>query len=425
MNRSIKEGEKTVLIVALLISAVLTARASGMFGDVIAAMTGALPAGSVASADAGGTVSAEAARPYLIVVTGADGTRATAAYDDDARDALYEKTGSIMNEALASATEPVKCAESEWRAALSSPGVMIEYYSEVPLALARGWLGAPAGGSRLSIRRLCLVFSDGPSSLYCEGSDGFYRAEAASLGGDKTVPAVYSGNIKYEFETDSDSAAPYMLLLSDDSPRRAASASNPLALDGVLPAVLSPLGIDARHSPGYTDADGSERYVTSAASASVSPDGLITYRRAVSAGGVADNAEMSEESFAVETAYRTVAAVGSYAGAARIYFTDVEAAGDSDSDSNSDSFVVSFDYYLSGARVFFPEREHAVSVTITDGEIAEMTFLFREYSFSGAVALLPERQALAACGGTFKLGYSDGGSGDASPFWYAEGDNGQ
>jgi hypothetical protein len=399
-----------------------------MFSEVIAAVADSSPSGAAYIGNSGGAVSAEAARPCAIVVTGAGGARAAAKYDDDARDALYERTGSILNEALTSASAPEKCAESEWREALSSPGVMFEYYSEIPLSLARVWLGAASEDAGISVHRLCLVFSDGPSSLYYEGSDGFYRAETASLAGEKTVPATYSDLVEYEFERDARSAAPY-LWLTDGSEHRAASVTNPLSADGAAGAVLSSFGIGGQQSPGYTESDGTRVYIAGPAAVSISPDGLVTYRSgavepnaAIDAPG-ADEADAGDATAgktlpdadkalpdAVETARRAVSAAASSAGNARLYFTGAEKRGD--------AYIINFDYFFSGGRVFFQNREHAASVTVSGGEIAETTLLFREYTAYETVTLIPERQTLAAAGGEFKLGYSDGGAGEAAPFWY-------
>jgi hypothetical protein len=386
-----------------------------MFSEVIAAVADSSPSGAAYIGNSGGAVSAEAARPCAIVVTGAGGARAAAKYDDDARDALYERTGSILNEALTSASAPEKCAESEWREALSSPGVMFEYYSEIPLSLARVWLGAAAEDAGISVHRLCLVFSDGPSSLYYEGSDGFYRAETASLAGEKTVPATYSDFVEYEFERDARSAAPY-LWLTDGSEHRTASVTNPLSAEGAAGAVLSAFGIGGQQSPGYTESDGTRVYIAGPAAVSIAPDGLVTYR----SGAGETNAAAEDVSSAVgadkalpgavEAARRAVSAAASSAGGARLYFTDAEKRGD--------AYIINFDYFFSGGRVFFQNREHAASVTVSGGEITEMTLLFREYTAYEAVTLIPERQTLAAAGAEFKLGYSDGGVGEAAPFWY-------
>ncbi|MDR2420896.1 MAG: hypothetical protein LBD49_02160 [Oscillospiraceae bacterium] len=408
MSRSFKEGAKTALIAVLFVSAAVTARASGLFGELIDAVSGSGRSATPLSYSIAGAVPAEAARPSVLVVTDATGARAAARYDDASLDALYEKTASILNEALTSASEPAECSEAEWRAALGAPGVMYEYYSAAPLSLVRGWLGAPpAGGGGISVRRLCLVFSDGSSPLYFESPGGFYRAETASLGGEKTVPAVYSGAVKYEFELDGASAAPYMLLAGGSS-YPAASVSNPLVPEDVSRAVLSALGIDARQ--GYTESDGTRVYITSAASASVSPGGLLSFRRASAPGGGADGDAVRASELARSA---VAAAAGGLAGDARLAFTGLQ-------NREGGGFVVFFDYHISGARVFLREREHAAAVSVTGGEISDMTLLFREYIFSSAVTLLPERQALAAQGGGFKLAYSDGGAGEASPFWRAE-----
>ncbi|MDR1330375.1 MAG: hypothetical protein LBK23_12325, partial [Oscillospiraceae bacterium] len=68
MTRAVREGLKTALIAALLALAVLTARATGMFSEVIAAVADSSPSGAAYIGNSGGAVSAEAARPCAIVV---------------------------------------------------------------------------------------------------------------------------------------------------------------------------------------------------------------------------------------------------------------------------------------------------------------------------------------------------------------------
>ncbi|MDR0838818.1 MAG: hypothetical protein LBN99_04160 [Oscillospiraceae bacterium] len=414
MSRAARENLKTLLIAALLVSAVLLGRASGMFTGLVSAFsrTGA-PTSAIVPGGVAETVSAEAARPGVIVLTDVSGARAVAKYDPAALDAMYERTSGIVGEALGASPELSECDEEEWRQALRSPGVMFEYYAPAPLGVVRGWLGAREDEDT-QIRRLCLTFSGDASALYFQGDGGFYRAETAALGSAPTVPAVYDDSHLYEFEKNPDSAAPYVILIAGSSHPSVVS-SNPLTSAANVNSILSSLGIDNQQKPGYSGSDGTLVYVTNSFTLSISPDGTVIYRRS-RATGAAEPPEDAEtgvfsDSTAVELARLVVAgALGAHSGDARVYFSGFEKRGA--------AATVIFDYFIAGGRVFLQYHDNAARVTITDGVITYMSLCFRSYTPDAEVTLLPEAQTLAARAGEFGLGYSDAGSGALSPFWY-------
>ena len=401
MSRRAIEGFKTALIALLLASAVLLGYISDVFGGV----SGAFSPSQASSPENGavGAAPAEAARPAALVLTNATGERAVFKYDADVLDQYYERTSSSLGEALGALTKPEECQETDWRQALKSPGIMFEYHESVPLELARDWMGASGEGFGITLRRICLVFVDDAAALYFEDDGKYFMSQTSSIGGDFSVSASYDGSVKYLFELDDTSAAPYMILIPD-SVHATALSQNPLTDSAALASAVSVLGIDIRLATNYNESDGTSVYISSAFSLFVSPDGVVTYRR--------DNESGTSLGFcqSVDIARRVAASsIGMYSGDARVYFSGF-------SYDNSDLTIL-FDYYFEGGRVFFPGYGNAARITVSGGAVTSMTLCFRSFTAGDEALLLPEKQALAISNGEFSLGYADSPS--ATPFWYS------
>lgn len=415
MSRRLLEWLKTALIAVLFVSAILLGYSSSVFTGLFGALKAS--SGAAEGPVMPGSTLAEAARPYVLVLTSSDEGRAMFKYDMDALDLTYARTSSSVSDALRSASAPERCSEAAWREALQSTGIMFEYFDDIPLELVRDWLGATGDGFDISVRRICLVFGDGTDMLYFEGNGGFFISQTASLGSGFSVSASYSSNLQYEFELDRDAAAPYMLLHDSDSSHPTAVCVNPLAAaDGgintdALSSAVSALGVDLRQTSGSFEADGTRTYVSNAFVLSVSPDGVVNYRRSA-----ADNDSQLELCDSVELARRIVSAtIGALSGEARLYYT-----GFSDLDG---SYIITFDYFFAGGRVLLNGDSHAASVTITGGAISEITLHFRTLTPGDMYVLLPETYTLAISGGEFALGYADGAA--AAPFWYSRAAGGE
>ena len=413
MKRAFVEKLKNVLIAVLIATAVLLALETGVFHEIA---DGFRTVATIGEPVAGDDYAAptEAARPAAIAVRLDTGVRAVAKFDTAAVDSLYERTVSIMGEALSTAATPRPTTEAEWRAALTSSNIMYEYFAEAPLALVGRWLGADIAGE-LPVLRVCLVLGD-DSALFFSGGDAFYRSATASLGGTVTVTTDYHDERVYQFEFDAQSAAPYHILFND-SRHPTALVTNPLERSGALSTILAGFGIDDAQRPGYTESDGTQVYVTGSFTLSVSPVGVLNYRRNAVAESGGDIAPMVSDVEQARTLAQRVLGAGS--GDARLWFSGVSTTVDG---QGSVVRTVTFDYYLAGGRVFLQEAENAATVTVADGVVTEMTLHFYSFATEGEVLLLPEKQAIAAANGEMLLGYSDAAT--SVPFWYAtEGDD--
>ena len=107
------EWFKTGLIVLLIASALLLGWQTKVFNEFFSAIPffsniaelvrGATSTGST---ETGGASFTEATRPLVIVITNERGERYGARYDTGARNSVYDRTSSIMGEALGSASTP-------------------------------------------------------------------------------------------------------------------------------------------------------------------------------------------------------------------------------------------------------------------------------------------------------------------------------
>jgi hypothetical protein len=414
MRAATRERFKTAIIAALTLSAVALGWESRMFAGFFTSLSGgSAPPAVTAPAfpDNSGTEgNAEGARPVLIVVTDEVGLRAAAQYDDAATDSLYEKTVSLLGEALASSQAFTPCGEAAWRAALGSPGVMFEYAEPVRLDVLRAWLGAvpaaglDADGDDVTLRRFCMSFTD--NTLYLQGADGFFSAPAAALGKTRPViPTQYLGGMLYAFERgDANAGAPYALLRAD-TVYSLVGAANPLLDETAVTAALVSLGVPSQMKSNYTDGQGTRMYVMTAFTVAVATSGVVEYRRAADTDANAVPLTLAE---AAELARRAAEPAARYAGDARLYCS--EASGE------DGRYTVTFDYYINGGRVLLAAGP-AVKIEFAAGQISRMTFTFRMYVKTGETAqLLPALQAIAA-GGEVALGYADA-DGTLQPFWY-------
>ena len=401
MSRRTLEALKTVLIAVLLVSAVLL----GYSSDVFSGVSGAFTPSQMPSFEHGSTTAtpAEAARPTMLVLTNATGGRAVFKYDIDALDLVYERTSGNLGEALVALAFPEECSEDEWRKALQAPGVMFEYPGSIPLELVREWLGSPGEGFGITVRRMCFVFDNNNAALYLDDGEKFYMSQTTALGGELFVAASYESGIKYLFEQENNTTAPYMILHPDNTHATALSY-NPLSDSTALADAVSVLGIDLKLTSSYVDTDGTRFYVSNTFDLFISPDGVVNYRR--------DNAGDAPVGFceSVDIARRVaVSTIGALAGDARVYFTGFY--------YENNSLTVLFDYFFEGGRVFFPGHSSAAKITVAGGVVTSAELCFRSFSQGESTQLLPERLALTVSGGEFSLGYAD--SATSAPFWYS------
>ena len=425
-GKRILEWIKTALIVLLAISALLLGWRTGLFNDFSSAiplfgnmaelMRGASGTGTTES---GGVSHKEAAaRPLTIVITDEEGGRYGVRYNTDERNDVYNRTSSILGEALGSASVPLEISESEWRAALARPGVYFEYITPVSLSVLDGWLDVrlPEMVKDILLRRVFVAFGEDRSRVYYQDVDNhlFFVADTASSAGKAQELEMYSANgAQFAFETGISAAenAPYMLILPGNEYPDVHAASAGSA-EELLDIVIYAMGHgNETYTPPYYSNDGTLVSVGTQFRVRADAFGSVIYSRtealsANDAGKAPDESEMIE--MARRIAYATVGAVSS---SAEVFFESLEYSTDR-------SLSVLFGYYIAGGCIHLYEDIYAAKVTFTDGLLTDVELNFRNFSLSGEyIKLIPERQALASAGGEFFLCYSDTGSERPQPSW--------
>jgi len=415
------EWAKTSLIVLLTVSAVFLAYRSGLFNDFFSAAplfesVAGLVRGTSGTSEPSGSAIKEAARPLVIVITGEGGWRYGVKYDTESRNALYDRTSSILGEALGSAAQPNEVSEEEWRTALTGPGVFFEYIMPVNLSVLDGWLGVrmSLAEENVPLRRILVSFGTERNRIYYQNGDNglFFGADTASTAGIAQDLESHSSNgAFFAFETDiaGSAHAPYMLIMpGNEHPNL--SAALPGGPGEPMDEVLAALGHGNEEyaeyiSEGMLVRVGTQFNIRADANGRViyRPIDWITYR---------GEAPAFSEREMIEIARVVVGdTIGIASGDAEVFFESLE-------HDAMGSGVVSFGYYISGGRIFLHEDKPAARVTITSGLVSEIELNLVSFSLTGGLTwLLPERLALAAAGGEFILSYSHTGYEMLQPSW--------
>ena len=422
-GKRIAEWVKTALILLLTISAMLLGRQTGLFDEFVDAIpvfrniAAFIKGAGTAKSDSTAASFKEAARPSAIVITNNDGGRFGVRGDVHSRNTAYDRTSSILGEALGSASVSLEISEDEWRAALQRSGVYYEYLSPVKLSILGGWLGArvPDAVGDVLLRRVCVAFTEDKSKVYYHNyANGlFYAAETASSYGKVHELEIYNENgALFAFETSVGAAenAPYMIILqgSEHPCVRAADAGS---ADELMDMVLKAMG-NGNESFISHDSGGHKIRVGSQFNIRADELGRISYRSNVEIVSQSSEERLKNEIEMIEQARVVVAdTLGSVGSSAEVFFESLEYVSD-------DVLSIYFVYYIAGGRIHLFAEGHAAKITFDGGVISELELNYRVYSLSGEfVRLLPEKQAMASAGGEFILCYSDKGADKMQPMW--------
>ena len=411
-KRRVIEWIKIAAIVLLTVSAVLLGWRTQLFNDIVRH----IPLfGNVAELVAGAaepTLTLEAARPLIIVITDENGVRHGVKYDTAMRNTVYDRTSGIVGEALGSAAEPIELTEDEWRAALSWAGVYFEYIMPVRLSVLDGWLGVRMTECAWNreVRRIFVAFGEDTNRLYFQEfeSGRFFGADTASRAQELGRDGL--SRVEFAFETDVRAAefAPYMLIFPQNH-HPVLRAANTVGLKQ-LDNLLSAFGIMGQNTHSQVDDDGTHTEIGPNFSIRIEPHGRVVYRRT---DIVPEMEQLPGESEMIERA-RVIAAetIGRYADEAEVFFERID-------QSAENVFAVMFGYYVAGGRVHLFEEGYAARITFSSGTVTEAELFFRGFeTIEGErVSLLPALQALAAAGGEFMLAYSYVGNERFEPIW--------
>lgn len=426
----VKEGLKSLLIVLLSCSAVfLSVRVFQMEpqGDVL--LPG--PVGTQAQ-----SLSAERGKiawpMRLAAAIQGDGgiLRCAAQYNAQESDALFQKTASLLVEALSSTDAPQQVDEIQWRRALrSAPGFYFDFQGELPFSVLAGWLSEQSCALEGAVRRLVLTVADSQVVLYYQNAqNGAYYVcdtdvvDPAHLS--DAVSALTGNGAFFAFESEEyQGLDPYTLLLPEAPEAKVYRASNPLAQEAdPLGLLMEELYFPSESAAFYTAGD--ERVARNGEeSMRLSQRGVVTYQcddedsgRYLIAheGETATLLEMAEGCRAL--AQRTL---GSRCGQARLYLMGME--------ETPQGWQVEFGCCIDGIPVQ-TEEGCTARFLVRNGQILEFSLWLRGYAETGETALLlPEGQAMAAmeslghAGEELVLIYPDQGGESILPVWAAAG----
>ncbi len=419
-KRKTLEHLKSAVIAILCLTLVFLVWKSGLFRSSTGASgTSRIDTQNAESGeiDDSGSVSAEAARPMIIVLNSEDGNRHADKYDTASLNRTYERTGRLFAEAMGSAGEPVQIDAEDWHRALCSPGACFIYLSPVKLSVLDGWLGTEITGlwKEMSARNVCIYEEhDGVHFAFADPDTGLMYSCATAVPAEalaeQTANAGESG-AAYLFETGrTDVPEQDVLIFNGSSEHPFIDASDPLASGETMKDVLRQFGVDMESGSSYTDSDGTRVFVDNDFTIRIKGTDTLIYRLNEEPDGNAVSAAIAVE-MVRDIIQRTA---GRYCGDAEIRF--LSAGADADG-----AYAIEFCYTAAGGRIFTGSSGTAVRARVKAGVITDMTVRFRSYTVGAEqAALMPELQTAAAAGGRFVLGYSDTGAGVIRPEWFAD-----
>lgn len=403
MKKQIKERLKTLLIILLSCSAIyLTALANSYYNMDIPFLNK-----NQSSQQSGGEADVqEASRPLKMAVMNSYGRYGTACGSQTV-DELYDRLGKFLGEALGTISSQRLTDSDGFMAALGRSGIFYEFPGPVPLSALARWLGTglpkEAGDAWADV--FTLSSDDGGMSL-CYRSQGQYYVCTVDLHSDVAaeIESYRPNDVAFAFELEQTSevySGVDSFCLVASRPVMPLAASKTVVTEN-RNRVVSAMSFNPYSDSSYTDSSGTEIFTANNSIISLSPDGLVSYRRGDTPSGSLGAAER------IELARSTLAELAS-PGDARLYFSGETRDGD--------SYVLTFDYVLAGVEVETPQG-YGATVTIKGAGVAELSLVLRSYHLQDQTTdLMPSLQAAALCNGRLEVTYKDQGGESLTVGW--------
>lgn len=419
------EWGKNLLILLLALSAIYLLGRTQLSGKMVEGVRELLDGRTSQNADSALVQHASATVYPVRLAIYQDGRRYGVQYNQDEVNTVFSSLSILFSEALSSAGTAETVSEQEWRSALRSTGIYVDYYYPVPLSILSDWLGDDQSNSSLTgtVRRMCLAADDdgGVSLFYINEENSSYYACGTTLTRDFHLDAAVAdwapNGAQFAFEVqDMDMLEPYTLLTVTPQPAMYA-VRNPLLDDTARVSDL--LSVLSFHPQGTTlDPAVGGQIVETNDSLRLSEGGVLTFH---TIGDSEFRFAWPEDSVEAAVDYvQTLAekTVGFWCGEARLCLAGV--------DENSDGLEITFQYFLNGAPVTLPEGQAAARFVVRDGAVTDFSLYLRTYSDTGETSLvLPAVQAAAAMsamdanGKELMLLYEDSGGEQISAGWIA------
>lgn len=418
------EWGKNLLILLLALSALYLLGRTQLSGGISDGVRGLLKDSAV-NADSAPTRSASVTVHPVRLAVYQDGRRYGVQYSQDETDAAFSSLSTLLSEALGSAGAPEAVSEQDWRSALGSTGIYMDFLYPVPLQTLSGWWGDGQNNSALTgtARRICLAADagGGVSLFFINEENGSYYACRTTLTRDfhlNEAVADWSPNgALFAFEVpDMEALEPYTLLTTTPEPVVYA-AGNPL-LEG-SERVTELLNALAFHPQGTAlDPAVGGQIVEGNDSLRLSDAGVVTFHTIGDSGFRFPLPEDSTQAALDYVQALAEATVGAWCGQARLCLAGVE--------ETADGLEITFRYSLNGAPVALPEDRSAARFLVSGGAVTDFSLCLRSYSDTEETSIvLPEVQAAAAMeamdvqGKELTLLYQDSGGTLVSAGWIA------
>ncbi|MBQ5740216.1 MAG: hypothetical protein IIV78_07385 [Oscillospiraceae bacterium] len=342
--------------------------------------------------------------------------------DTSTADPLFEAPGAFLGEAIGSAQAGAQVSDGEFLEHLLLPGLYFDFYSELPLELLSGRLGASISTNGDVSARRCLLSPLGDSvALYVQGESGFRRfACAVSASALTEYLDMQEGN-GAEFAAvlgeHYEHLAPYTVLPAEMQARKKLIAGNPLA-DFDNTDFLSRAEFNPHTQDRYAESSGTLVILEGQRILRLQNNGTAIYSGSEAEVGSlyrVSSAERATRSEAVAGARNLLAALLSgHLGEASLFLHSVE--------ETESGFRLFFDYAVDGTSVRFSDGTHAADVSVSGNSITEFSIHCRRYQKTESDSLLlPTEQAAAVSriygGGELSVAYIDAFGESISADW--------
>ncbi|MBE6912060.1 MAG: hypothetical protein E7473_06010 [Ruminococcaceae bacterium] len=371
-------------------------------------------------------------RPIGVFVRDDAGGRG-AIYESGAADSLYralrdELAGVVMN-----MEESVVVTADEWRDALLSKGVFLDYFGNLPTESLCLWLGRRSGDEKICARYFMFSVEDKNVLMYTKNSkSGEVRKFVSSYPSDKLLEKISSLTAVKNASLAIEEKEPEFGILDDETlimENRAklsqVSVSNAFKTfrTETTNACLAAFKLRDGNSGTYAEQDGTVVYVADMVILKISPEGIVTYT---------DSRDFADETLGIEVEYegeaptlaektetaRSLASaiISALPGRGGLYIEDVT--------ENRDKVEVTFGRTVNGVPVKMKDTSYFMRVRVENKMVKSAKLNLRYYeATSNTTDIFSEKIAAAAMGGknqkgSLRLLYRDSGESVLSPAWY-------
>lgn len=419
MQHSRKNLIQNLMILVLSLSAVLLIIQSGLssLGSSSGYLSNLFATG--VSSDLSDHSTPKLSAPVQIAVTGNYGRYADLTLDTT--DAAFSSLGSLLCEALGSATSVSACSEKTFRESLSGTSIYYDFGTALPLSILANLMGSDEVTDGHAVRRLLLSISNDTVVLYLsDGSEynccqtGIPPANLSQL-----VNHYQLGNASFALDLkDSVEFMPYSLFLTgEQASYPVLSASSALNNQDTL---LKNYGFNPHTNSRYTDSSGTEVIREGERTLRLQTDGFVVFQdhEEEAALHISSKNDVPTAVEAANESYRLLSALlDSGSGNASLCLRSANLTGE--------EWKLEYDYQVNGVLIRRSDGQPAAEIVLDGTAVTSCTLYFRQYLLTEKDSLLlPLTQALAIAknhaGATLEIDYLDSGTDSVSASWLAE-----